>query len=77
MNIDLSLIIQIIFLALIIYLMYSHIEPKVRVRFFKTYLTYEHLCLEHYLDYKIVLYQKDIEAYHRYEIWRFFEKTKK
>jgi hypothetical protein len=76
MNIDFSLIIQIIFIALVFYLFYVHVDTRVYIRYIKTFFIYEQLSLKYCLDYEIVLSQKDTESYHRYEIWRFFEKVK-
>lgn len=76
MTIDFTLILQIILLAFIFYLMYAHIEFGFRKRVLRTSLIYKLNHLSQYLDYKIVLSQKDTESYHRYEIWRFFERIK-
>ncbi|WP_113675445.1 hypothetical protein [Vallitalea guaymasensis] len=77
MNIDFSLIIQLILVALIMYFMYIHIDTTNNgMRFFKQIFIYNTISSTQYLDYKTTLYQEDIESYHKYKIWIFFEKTK-
>ncbi|GKX29451.1 hypothetical protein SH1V18_19310 [Vallitalea longa] len=76
MNIDFSMLIQIILIALILYFIYFQIDTENSIKLFNYILLYDNIRLTHYLDYKTSLYLEDIESYHKYRIWIFYEKTK-
>ncbi|TCT15401.1 hypothetical protein EDC18_103106 [Natranaerovirga pectinivora] len=76
MNFDYMLLFHLLFLTIIILSLYHFTIKAVHIQKYNFILVVESMLFSDVLKYKEKLQKEDIFSFHKYDIWRFIEKTK-
>ncbi|SHK46957.1 hypothetical protein [Paramaledivibacter caminithermalis] len=76
MNLDVSIIFQIVMVTVLLSIFYLHYNRNRKLYFFTTVILADYDEKKLNFDYNLDIDKEDVIVYHKYDIWRFYEKRK-